>query len=209
MKQIFCKAIFLCILGALWVSQSMAVAQDTNAVASNQGVINAVSFKPLEQGRAVSVVPLDNSDENIAIQGEFEKALQAAGYTISADADMTLFFETRDQSSSWSDNGNRRILELSENRHRRDFDAPQVNLNLYDSSRGGMFNKGKAGLSMVTKNRFRIDATLDDKQGKRLWQAWSVADIGSFDKMRLAKTMAPGLIENLGKTVKKHTFSIP
>ncbi|MBI1986420.1 MAG: hypothetical protein HYS64_07055, partial [Rhodospirillales bacterium] len=54
--------------------------------ASAEGTMSAVSYQPMPAGSALLVRPLDNSDHNMLLKADFERALRGMGYTISNDA---------------------------------------------------------------------------------------------------------------------------
>jgi len=71
-------------------------------MATAEGILNAQSLRPIPEGLAVSVEPLDNSRENLRIQAEFERELTQQGYRVENGARLILTFETRDEIGSWS-----------------------------------------------------------------------------------------------------------
>ena len=44
---------------------------------------------------------------------------------------------------------------------------------------------------------------------KRLWQAWTIADLESNDGLDLTLAMIPVMVGSLGRTVKKQPFTLP
>lgn len=178
--------------------------------AYGDGLMNAVSYQPLPAGSSIFVRPLDNSDHNLVLKADFERALKQKGYTVSKDATLILTFETRDAAGSWTGGGNNRLVELTNNHDQSGVDAPRVHLNLFNSARGGLLNPERSRPTrMVTPSRFRIDATIDDAtDGKRLWQGWSTTDIGAGDSRALTRAMIPILVEGLGKTIRQQTFEL-
>ena len=172
--------------------------------------MSSVSFQPIPAGSPIFVRPLDNSDQNLALQKDFERALKGKGYTVAKNANLILTFETRDTAGSWSGGGPNRFLELSNNDVQTGIDAPRVHLNLFNSARGGILNPDRKDRTRtVTPSSFRIDVSLDDKtSGKRLWQGWSSADIRVVGGRSTNQTMIPALIDGFGQTVKQKTFSL-
>lgn len=175
-----------------------------------EGLLNAVSFQPLPKGAALFVRPLDNSDQNIALQAEFERELKQKGYTVSKDASLIFSFETRDAAGSWTGGGPNPFVRLSNNHDQSGVNAPQVRFNLFNSSRGGILNPARKNRTRtVTPSRFRIDVTIDDKtNGKRLWQGWSTADIHLGTTRAMSRSMIPAIVDGLGKTIKKKSFPL-
>jgi len=177
---------------------------------AKEGILNAIAYLPMPADRAIAVRPLDDTDENLKLQRDFEEILRARGYTITPDATLVLTFYTRDEVGAWSDAGQRRVLELKQSLAASGIQDPQVQLNLYDSGRGGVFNKGRGRTSIVTPGRYRLDATIERRaDGKRLWQGWSVADLGQFDTLELTRAMIPALVDGIGQTVKRKSFLLP
>jgi hypothetical protein len=196
-----------------WVSVFFVLPHMPNRAAAqstDQGVLNAVSYLPLPRGAAIAVRPLDDTDDNLILQHEFEQRLRAQGYVVSADAALVLTFETRNEIGAWSDAGQRRPLELKQSRAASGIQDPQVQLNLYDSSRGGVFNEGRGRTAITTPGRYRLDASIDDRtNGQRLWQGWSVADLGAFDSLQLTRAMVPAIVGSVGQTLKRQPFDLP
>lgn len=175
-----------------------------------EGLVNAVSFQPFPAGSAVFVRPMDNSDQNMILLSDFERALKKNGYTISKDADLILTFETRDSAGSWTGGGTNPFIELSNNHDQSGVNAPRVHFNLFNSARGGLLNPDRQEKTRtVTPSRFRIDVTLDDKtNGQRLWQGWSSADIDIRANSATTRAMIPVIVEGFGKNVKEKTFPL-
>lgn len=174
------------------------------------GLMNAVSYQPLPPGSAIFVRPMDNSDQNLRLQKDFEHALKRKGYTISENADLILTFETRDAAGAWTGGGPNPYVELSDNHDQTGVNAPRVRFNLFNSARGGLLNPDRIQTTrMVTPSRFRIDATIDDKtNGKRLWQGWSTTDIGASGARDLTRAMVPVLVDVVGQTVRRKSFPL-
>ena len=172
-------------------------------------MLNSVAYGEIAPGTPIAVRPLDNSDQNLLLQEQFERQLEANGYAVSKDANLVLSFETRDVVGAWSDGGVRTVIELKDNRHRTGQDPPQVNLNIYNSSRGGLLNKGRGGgTSIVTPSHYRLDVLVDDRSnGERVWQAWATADIRGAGSGAVSQAMVPALVDHLGSTVKNKPFS--
>lgn len=186
------------------LSSLPAVAEDTG-----DGLLNAVSYRPLPTNMPIAIRAMDNSDENMALAREFEGALRAGGYTVSPGAGLILTFEVRDELGAWSDHGKRTLLELSAKGGYEGGEDAKARFNVYNSQKGGILNKGRGGTSITTPSQYRIDVTIEDKSnGKSLWQAWAVADLGSSDGATLTKNMVPVLVKNLGQTVKQQPFTV-
>lgn len=174
------------------------------------GLLNAVSFKQLPAQAAIAVRVMDNSDDNLVLQAEFERVLRAKGHRVAEDASLILTFETRKVAGAWADEGRRTLVELHGGGGVGDEEA-KVTVNLFNSRQGGVLNKGeRSGTSITTRGQLRVDVNVDERStGKRLWQAWSTTDQGGDDDLSQNKAMVPILVENIGRTVKRQTISLP
>lgn len=174
-----------------------------------EGLMNAIAYKPLPKDTAFSVRPMDNSDQNIALQKEFEQVLRARGFSVSADAPMTITFETRNEIGSYTTRNRRAILELEAHGGREGGEDAKMLFNLYDSNSGGVFNQGKGETSIMTPSQYRLDVSIDNRaNGKRHWQAWTVTNQDHSNGIKLTRAMIPKMVENIGKTVKSLTFEL-
>ena len=181
----------------------------SNAQSGDDGVLNAVAYRPLPRDVPIAVRPLDNSDSNLVMQREFEQRLRALGYVVRPDGPLILSFDTRDDIGSWSDDGRRTVLELEGRGGVIGGDSARARLNLFDSDRGGIMNEGRrSGTNIVTPSRYRLDASIDERQsGERLWQAWATAELQQSSGAALTKAMVPGLLQSLGTTVKNRAIT--
>jgi hypothetical protein len=174
------------------------------------GLLNAVAYKPLTAGSTLAVSPLDNSDQNLRLQVIFENELRARGFIVSSDAALVLTFETRSSPGIWTDGGSRRIIELSDRRDQAGVEAPRVQLNLYNSLQGGVFNAGRPGTNVGAPGQYRLDATINDRRsGERLWQGWATAPLIRSDGITLSMSMVPVMVGSVGTTVKRKPFDLP
>lgn len=193
---------FLAAFVSVWISAT--------AVVFAEGLMNAVSFRPVPAGSAIFVRPLDNSDSNLILQKDFERSLKRKGYMVSKDADLIMTFETREAAGSWTGGGPNRLVELSNNHDQTGTDAPRVRFNLFNSARGGILNPNrKEATRTVTPSSFRIDVTIDNNtNGKRHWQGWSSADTGDGSNRQMTRAMIPIIVDGLGKTIKQKPFPL-
>lgn len=179
---------------------------------SNQGLLNAVAYDKVPMGTAITVSPLDNSDDNLALQKKFESELGAAGYTITTNAPLVLTFDVRDIIGAYLDPNARHILELSGTSGRGDDETARARVNVFDSVGGGLINTGSdsGNTTIVTPTQYRVDATLDSREtGRRLWQAWAIANLGQSDGRTLTMAMVPAISREIGQTVRQKPFPIP
>ena len=197
--------------GILVVTLALFVAGRASGQGLDEGLLNAVAYKPLPAGLAITVRPMDDSDENLVLRERIEGELKAQGYSVSGDGTLILTFETRDTMGAWSDAGRRSVLEFEyKNAEGIGGDNERLRLNLFDSAQGGVFNEGGAhGTLVVTPSQYRIDATVDDRRnGERLWQAWVTASLQQADGATLTQSMVPAMVGSLGKTVRRQTFQL-
>ncbi|MBT5558881.1 MAG: hypothetical protein HOJ88_03235 [Proteobacteria bacterium] len=195
---------FTIVLGLLALFYSGVASAQTEGY----GILNAVSYSPLKVEGSIAVETYDNSAANLKLKELFEVELRKAGYTVSDTAKITLSFEGRDEAGAWVQPGDRTYIELHNNPEREGSKEPKVLLNLYNSTRGGVFNTGK-GNREVTPRKYRLDTTIDYKtNGRRIWHAWSVTNVGASDSSALAASMIPLLVKSLGKAVRGQAFEI-
>ncbi|MBC8268795.1 MAG: hypothetical protein H8E36_08610 [Rhodospirillaceae bacterium] len=174
-----------------------------------EGLLNAIAYKPLPEGTAFSVQPLDNSDQNMRLKKEFEEVLTRKGFSISADAPLVITFETRDELGAYKTRDRRAILELNAHGGREGGEDARMRFNLYDSNSGGIFNEGKGETSVMTPSQYRLEVSIDNRaNGKRHWEAWSVANLGQSDGATLIQAMIPEMVGNMGKTVTSRIFEL-
>lgn len=198
------RLLFLLACLLIWAGE--ATAQDPA-----QGLLNAVPYKPMPQSRTIFVRPMDDSDDNMLLVGLFEKELRARGYAIDPQAALVLTFEVREEISAFSSTGRRSVLELSGvSGTSSGNDSQQVRVNLFDSSRGGLLNRGQeTETSITTPGSTRMDVTVDDRQAnERLWQSWAKADLGRFNALDLSRAMIPVVVAEIGNKVRRQPFKI-
>ncbi|MCW9046150.1 MAG: hypothetical protein OQK35_07435, partial [Alphaproteobacteria bacterium] len=88
-------------------------------------------------------------------------------------------------------------------------DRQKAKVNLFDSSRGGLFNEGNDSHDAGTPPQYRVDVTLDDRKARnRVWQGWAISELDLLEGDDLIKAMIPVLTHNLGKTVRRQPFKI-
>ena len=89
--------------GILFAVFGLLAAPFAAAQTSDEGLLNAVAYKPFPEGAPIAVRPLDDSDENLALLRRFEGELRAQGFAVTADAALVLTFEIRGSVGAWSD----------------------------------------------------------------------------------------------------------
>lgn len=167
------------------------------------GVLSAMSFQPMPENQPILVRPLDDSPQNLAIKGYLEQALSNAGFAVATDSSsVVLSFETRRELGGGS-TPSRQVTDRFIERH----EQSDIGDQRYKPQIGKSSPQGPRGISA---SRFRLDATLDDRQsGKRLWRGWAIAPMQGDETNNLARAMAPVLAGSLGETVREETFEIP
>ncbi|NQV44146.1 MAG: hypothetical protein HQ501_04545 [Rhodospirillales bacterium] len=196
------------LITTLVTTQITTLAPNAYAQSFGEGVVNAVSFRPLPADMSIRVQALDNSDDNLVLIDEVKKALKARGYPLSDDGGMILTLETRSEIGAWSTTDRRHTLEIKGETGSHSDDA-QVKLNLFDSNTGGILNQGTSGTTIVTPSQYVIEISLDNAtDGKRHWQAWAAAELGQSDGLTLMRGMIPALSDVVGKTVSQQTFHL-
>lgn len=187
----------------------LAAEEPKEASTPPKGMVNAIAFLPMAEKAAIAVRPLDDSDANLKLKTAFEQALRARGNGVSADSNLILTFETKDEVGAWTDEGRRHVLELRAEGGREGGEYAHAKVNIYDSQSGGLLNQGRGGTAIATPSAYRIEVTLDDRSnGKRVWQGWTVAKLVHGDRTELSKAMAGALVQSLGRTVDQRTFDL-
>jgi hypothetical protein len=205
----------LAVLAMAHAAPSLAIAQEgptDSATESVTGVLNAVAFRPVPEGAPIFVRPLDDTNENLAIKKDIEDALTNKGYTIGTDPKgIVLSFETRSQPGYWTSSRRRTFIELqgSAGSGTRAEKNSRGLVNLYDSQRGAVLNKGQQSVVTPAATVYRLDVNIDDKtEGKSLWLAWAVANLAEGDPVTLAESMVPVIVDNIGKSAKEQSFKL-
>lgn len=181
----------------------------TLGAALAEGTVNAVAYLPMPTGQAVHLRALDNSDENMMLKKEFEDALRAKGYTLDKNATLVLTFETRRQIGTAGSGGERTVMEIEASGSSSEREEARMRLNLVDTGRGGLFNPGPAA-GRGSATQARIELSLDDTQNKRrVWQGWAVGEVDSAGGFALSRSMVAPLIDRLGRTARRESFTTP
>ncbi len=178
------------------------------AQAPGEGILNAVSYRPLPTGEMIRVQALDNSDDNLTLVEEVKKALATRGYGLAEDGRMILTVETHNEIGAWSTTDRRHVIEFQTQTNSHTSDS-EVKLNLFNSNSGGLLNKGSGGTTIVTPSQYVVEISVEDAtNGKQLWQAWATARFGQSDRLDLMRSMIPVLSDALGKTIPRETFQL-
>ncbi|MEX2450875.1 MAG: hypothetical protein WD407_08475 [Rhodospirillales bacterium] len=198
MKRFLCLTV---ILSAFALAAPPAVAEE--------GMLNAVSYEKFGRDTPISVRPLDNSDVNVALKEVFEASLREKGYTVIDNAGVILSFDTRSEGGAWSDAGDRALIELKNQEGTSHSNEPEVRLNLFNSSRGGVLNQGNPGTKQVSPTMYRVDVMIENgANGQRMWEGWAMTELRMANEIPLSQAMVPVLVDNLGKTIRQKTFNL-
>ena len=203
--------LLLAVIMMLYAGEPVANAQE-----SPTGVLNAVVFKPVPAGEPILVRPLDDTDENLAIQKNIEAALTSRGYAIGTDPKgIVLSFETRSQKGYWTNPSRRTFLHLEGSAgtgtsiSRGNRKSSRAVVNLYDSQQGGVVNKGNRNIVTPAATYYRLDVSIDNKtDGKSLWRAWALANLAEGNAVTLSRAMVPAIVDNIGKGAKEQSFKL-
>jgi len=178
------------------------------AAHAEDGLLNALSIRPLPDDKNIQVQTLDDSDENLQLAAEISKQLEAKGYTISKTAELILNFETRDQIGEWDSGPDRHVLSLEAHGGGTGGETQKARVNVFDSSTGGLLNKGANDKGPSLKaSKYRLEMTVETRSdGKTLWRGWTVADLNAGAGPELTKKMIAPLVQALGETVRSQSF---
>jgi hypothetical protein len=168
--------------------------------AQDQGVVNAMSHNPLPEGLPILVRPLDNSAENLKIKKQFETVLAQDGYVVATDSSfLVLSFETRRELGG-GPTPRRQVTD----RMPKDQSA-QKGMRYRPQIAEGQ----PSGPTSISRSRYRLDATLDDKQSnKRLWRGWAIAPLQGDDTSATTEAMVKALVGSIDHTVSQQPFAI-
>jgi len=183
------------------------------AQSGSEAQLNAVAYKAVPAGSAVTVRPLDNSDTNMLLKKDFEQALGKDGFIIGTDAPFVLTFETRDvpgaytspPSQRWEDGKSPAVPNAADS-------ASEPRLPFFDRPSGGLVNRGDEtrDTSVITPTQHRIDVSLEARDSKeRFWQAWAVANLGKTGRETVMRAMVPVIADAVGETVRQKPFPVP
>lgn len=174
------------------------------------GLINTVSNKALPTATPIRVEPLDDSDDNLVVQKEFERQLRAHGYRLDPDADLVLTFEVSDEIGAFEKTDSRYLVELYAQGSDLGGEDAAARFNVFDSRSGGIINKGRGGTKIITPTMYRMDVTIDSSSGgNRLWYGWAIGDLGKRKSLALVRSMVRPFVDRMGKTHQRESFPLP
>lgn len=171
-------------------------------------MLNAVSYADIPDKKSVAIELFNDSPRNLDLKAQFEEQLRQAGYTIDQSAQLIFSFDTRDTSGKWTGGGSSGLISLENSDNHTGTDAPRVRVSIFDTQKGGILNEGsERGITEVAPSQIRVEVTLEDRtNGRRLWEAWTVSNIGASDDPSVPKSMVGPLVQNIGKTVRDETI---
>ncbi len=174
------------------------------------GQLNAVAGPPLPKETPIAVVAEEFTDINTRLQGVVEKALVARGYTVQANAPVTLSYDTEmsgqtdpeppgfqedgveevaqgmEQTPGWDDGGG----ELG--RDEPDIFGPDSESESIPLGSSPPLEQGQYSLSF----------TLGRDDSPASWQGSISANIPGSDPFEAAEVMVPILADHIGQTVR-------
>tara|TARA_B100002003_G_scaffold64790_1_gene60208 strand:- start:4023 stop:4619 length:597 start_codon:yes stop_codon:yes gene_type:complete len=175
---------------------------------ADEGIINAVSFRPIPAATVIVVQPWNNSDENINTARLIENQLRDLGYKISPQANFTLSFDSKSSLGKWSSSSRNTSVELKAESSTASGKDAEVRLNLFSSSEGGVLNPNKTpGENILSKVSLKI--TLDQKMARGFGRARQLPGVHHTDTVSVARRLTPVLLDYLGKTISRKSVNIP
>jgi hypothetical protein len=173
------------------------------------GVMNAVAYQDMPKSMSLHVRPFDDSDDNLAIKRQLERALASKGFESADDgADYIMNFEVRDRIGSLSTGDNRHILSLQAGGGRGGGENSEARVNVYNSQDGGLLNKG-SGNRVSNRTIYRLEVNVEQRaSGERIWDGWAEAELIGGDSRDLLRRMVPTLVKGLGQTIKREPFEV-
>tara|TARA_R110002124_G_scaffold9429_10_gene48413 strand:- start:14940 stop:15554 length:615 start_codon:yes stop_codon:yes gene_type:complete len=179
-----------------------------------EGQLNAISSKPLPNGKVLAVRALDDSDESLELVHQFTRELRNRGYRLDPKADLVLTFEVLDELGAFTFTDKRYFLDVQGTKGTSSgTEGSEARFNVFDSKTGGILIEGQGGTKIVTPTKYRLKVTIDGpaEAGRieRYWQGWATGNLGAATNETLIGAMVVPLVENLGKTVKNEVFPLP
>jgi hypothetical protein len=169
---------------------------------TGSAILNSVAFQPFAASLPINVRVLDNSEENLALQGELEKALVGRGYVVGPEGSpLVLTIDTGDAVGAWQSPSDSSRVRVRDDRGR-----------LFPNGELDMTRQLQLPLprtTVVTPAQFRLSLTLDQRPvGGRVWQGWAIADLSQGNPAELGQAMVPKLVASLGQTVRQQSFEL-
>ena len=176
-----------------------------NAVGPNAvGAVNSSAFEAFDSGRALKVVPLDDTDLNLQIRDQIVQELVRAAYGTSGEGQLELSFDTAVEQGQIPS----RQLSLGRVEAGSELDAQSdpgvdVEVNVWSSSQDSVLGGRKEAEGKRKTNQFRITAELRDVAARTLlWRGEVVSEMGLEQPEQLSAAMVGPLVDSLGRTVR-------
>jgi hypothetical protein len=169
------------------------------------GLLTARAFRAAPAEAAIAVTPYDDSGLNLRLKQDFEAALEAGqrGRVESrAEADYMLLFETEVVPAA----ALTRAPSLGS--ARVDEGGAEVNVNVWSSSQDSVLG-GRQERPELGSSAFHINAVLREAgSGAVVWQGDAYYRLTGPDTERVARAMVGPLIEKMGQTVVRESFTL-
>lgn len=168
------------------------------------GIINSVSFAPVDRQAPIAVRPLDDNKVNLELKRRIDGALRQAGYAVSDyTATTELSFETEVIEGRFSGDGrNLGRFEGSSDR------GVNFQINVWSSTKDSVLG-GRQKKADRRANVFHMNAVLRNREsGRVLWQADAFCEMLTTDTGRIAASMVAPLVRNLGRSAEREAFDI-
>lgn len=194
---------------ALAVTAAALIAAGSTAWADAR--LNATQYSTSAPGRVVAVEPLDDSAENLDYREEFVAQLERAGYQVTPNAPVVLYFWLEDYLGGPTGGPSRRLLELGGTKGTAGEDNARVQLNIYSSQGGGLLNDdaGSAGEQKQNPTQVRVGARIRTRtDGERLWEAEALGDIQTLDRDGIIRRLIPPIVRSIGTSVKAEPIKV-
>lgn len=176
------------------------------SVSKADGVLNAVSYFPIEPSSTFHVRTLDNSEENLRLIESMKQALRLNGRGVDDDARLILTVEPTDEIGSLQ-SSDRYIMSITGESAPAQEDNAQLRLNLFDSQSGGLLNEGESGNSVVNPSEYALLVRVEDSEnGRQLWEGWATSALYGGDSNALLAKMVGPLADAIGETISQQPF---
>ncbi|NIA69508.1 hypothetical protein HBA54_12980 [Pelagibius litoralis] len=178
------------------------------------GMLTTRAFKKVSDSATVTVTPYDDNDLNLQLKADFESALAAQERTVTeAKTGLLLLFETKvipaeqaprrpSLGSVRASSGNERDLT----RESEDSVEVEANVNVWSNTQDSVLG-GRQEAQALGASVFHMNAVLrDQSNGEVLWQGDAYYELQTPDTERIARSMVPLLVDNLGKSAANEPF---
>ena len=137
--------------------------------------------------------------------------LQRAGFQVTPNAPVVLYFWLEDYLGGPTGGPSRKLLELGGTKGTAGEDNARVQLNIYSSQGGGLFNgdAGSAGEQKQNPTQVRVGARIRARMdGERLWEAEALGDIQALDRDGTIRRLIPPIVRSIGTSVKAEPIKL-